>query len=48
MVKKSKKKSIFKYILSLPFLGIFYVVDFFLRIINLVLTGIYFCLKPFI
>lgn len=48
MGKKSKKKNVLKYILSLPFLGIFYVVDYFLKILNLAIMGVYFCLKPFI
>lgn len=40
-------KNSFKYFLSLPFLGIFYVVDFFLKSVNWFFQGIAYCTKPF-
>ena len=46
MLKDPKDKSSFKYILSLPFLGIFYVVDFFLKCVNWFFQGIAYCFKP--
>lgn len=46
MSKGPKDTSSFKYILSLPFLGIFYVVDFFLKCVNWFFQGIAFCCKP--
>lgn len=48
MNNKSPKKNILKYILSLPFLGIFYVVDFFLKIVNWILVGLFTLFKPLI
>ena len=48
MEKEPKRKITFGYILSLPFLGIFYVVDFFFKIINWAMIGIYTVIKPFV
>ena len=38
--EKKEKKNTFLYILKLPFLGIFYVVDFFIKILNWEIIGI--------
>jgi type IV pilus assembly protein PilC len=48
MDKAPKKKRTFGYYLSLPFLGIFYIVDFFLKLINWFFLGLYTVLKPFL
>lgn len=46
--KDKNKKSTIKYILELPFLGIFYVVDFCFQLINYFLIGLFVVLKPII
>ena len=43
---KKKKENKFLYILKLPFLGIFYVVDFFIKILNWEMIGIITFLTP--
>lgn len=48
MDKRPKRKITFGYVLSLPFLGIFYVVDFFFKMVNYFLIGVFTVLKPFI
>lgn len=44
--EKKEKKNTFLYILKLPFLGIFYVVDFFIKILNWEIIGIVTVLSP--
>ena len=45
-MKDPKEKKTFKDIINLPFLGIFYVVDFFIKSINWFLIGFYTVFKP--
>ena len=48
MKNNPKNKESFAYIIKLPFLGIFYVVDFFLKSLNWFSIGAYIVLKPLI
>jgi len=45
---KEPKKITIGYIFKLPFLGIFYVVDFFIKLLNWFLIGVYAVFKPII
>ncbi len=47
MNKSPKDKNSFAYLVKLPFLGIFYVVDYFLKILNWFFIGLAFTLRPF-
>ncbi len=46
MKEKPKNKQSFSYFLKLPFLGIFYVVDFFIKCLNWFLIGFFTVFKP--
>ena len=48
MNKSPKDKKTFSYIIKLPFLGIFYIVDYFLKAVNLFFIGFATTFKPFI